>query len=275
MYDPKSQKPQFYQGTLTEITNIIKRRETKERLETITNAVPGGLFQLKRNIEGELELSYISKGFLDVINMKGVELDSENCLGAIHEEDRDNLELVIAESAINLKQLNETYRIVIDENTSHWVHIIANPVQEADNSVTWYGHISDVTKAKETEARIEKLAFYDALTSLPNRRLVADRLMHAANVSARHRNHGAVMFIDMDNFKIINDVQGHEVGDKFLVATAERLLSCVRSSDTVARFGGDEFLIVLSDLPQRKAGGNPCKICCAENFGRLARRVYD
>lgn len=249
MIDPKSKKPQFYQGTVTDITEVMQHREVEERLETMTNTVPGGLFQLKRDVEGNLELDYVSKGFLEVLKIKNKDVDPENCLGSVHEEDQEALNMTIAESAINLTELNTHYRIMIGEGSVYWVHLVANPVQDDNDGVIWHGHISDVTKSKESEARIEKFAFYDALTNLPNRRLVADRLMRAATMSSRHRNHGAVMFIDMDNFKIINDVQGHEVGDKFLVATADRLQSCVRSSDTVARFGGDEFLIVLSDLP--------------------------
>lgn len=249
MLDPKSQKPQFYQGTITDITDVMRRKAAEERLELMTNSVPGGLFQLQRDIEGNLDLVYISKGYLDVLKLKDVMLDADNCLGPVHEDDQESLTMSLAESAINLKELDVSYRIIVDENTVNWVHIVANPHAHENDSVIWHGHISDVTKSKEAEARIERFAFYDTLTNLPNRRLVADRLMRAATMSSRHRNHGAVMFIDMDNFKIINDVQGHEVGDKFLVATADRLLSCVRSSDTVARFGGDEFLIVLSDLP--------------------------
>jgi len=91
-------------------------------------------------------------------------------------------------------------------------------------------------------------AYYDTLTKLPNRRLLNDRLTQALATSKRSRHYGALMFLDLDNFKPLNDVHGHEVGDLLLVEAANRLKHCLREIDTVARFGGDEFVVMLSDL---------------------------
>ncbi|NOT16086.1 MAG: GGDEF domain-containing protein [Methylotenera sp.] len=98
------------------------------------------------------------------------------------------------------------------------------------------------------EEAIQHLAFYDVLTKLPNRRLLLDRLDHALAMGERTTRRGAFLFLDLDNFKILNDTQGHEIGDLLLQQVAIRLLSCVRESDTVARLGGDEFVIMLEDL---------------------------
>lgn len=98
------------------------------------------------------------------------------------------------------------------------------------------------------EAAIHKLAFYDPLTQLPNRRLLRERLQQAMGASARALTYGAVLMIDLDNFKTINDTQGHGVGDQLLIEVSQRLLECVRQSDTVARLGGDEFVVMLVDL---------------------------
>lgn len=98
------------------------------------------------------------------------------------------------------------------------------------------------------EAAIHKLAFYDSLTQLPNRRLLRERLQQVMGTSARTRSFGAVLMIDLDNFKTVNDTQGHDVGDQLLVEVAQRLTECVRHSDTVARLGGDEFVVMLVDL---------------------------
>lgn len=103
-------------------------------------------------------------------------------------------------------------------------------------------------KLGQDEAAIHKLAFYDPLTQLPNRRLLRERLQQAMGVSARTLSYGAVLMIDLDNFKTINDTQGHDVGDQLLVEVAQRLQECVRQSDTVARLGGDEFVVMLVDL---------------------------
>ncbi len=106
----------------------------------------------------------------------------------------------------------------------------------------------DITERKRAEEEIRTLAFHDALTKLPNRRLLNDRLSQTMATSKRSGCFGALMFLDLDNFKPLNDTHGHEVGDLLLRQVADRLKSCVREVDTVARFGGDEFVVVLSDL---------------------------
>ena len=107
---------------------------------------------------------------------------------------------------------------------------------------------SDITARKAAEEEITRLAFFDPLTLLPNRRLLMDRLQQAQAVSARSLCHGALMFIDLDHFKTLNDTLGHLKGDELLKQVAQRLTACVRAGDTVARLGGDEFVVMLEDL---------------------------
>ncbi len=128
-----------------------------------------------------------------------------------------------------------------------WQTITA--VTDAKQQVTHYvGVSSDITLRKKAEEEIHKLAFYDPLTKLPNRSLLGDRLQQARAYGARHKTYGALLFIDLDNFKILNDTQGHPIGDLLLIEVAERLQRCVRPSDTAARLGGDEFVVVLVGL---------------------------
>ncbi|MFA6970597.1 MAG: EAL domain-containing protein [Gallionella sp.] len=108
--------------------------------------------------------------------------------------------------------------------------------------------IEDITERKGAEQQIHQLAFFDPLTDLPNRRLLMDRLRQALSASVRNGQHGAVIFIDLDNFKTLNDRHGHDVGDLLLLEVARRLKTCVREGDTVARLGGDEFVVVLETL---------------------------
>ncbi|WP_310449446.1 EAL domain-containing protein [Sulfuritalea sp.] len=118
-----------------------------------------------------------------------------------------------------------------------------------DQTITHYvGSFSDITEDKEAEAEIHRLAYYDPLTRLPNRRLLQDRLGQAVAAAARSRLYGAVFFIDLDNFKALNDTRGHDVGDLLLVAVAQRLRAGMREGDTVARQGGDEFVLLVEDL---------------------------
>lgn len=112
--------------------------------------------------------------------------------------------------------------------------------------------LHDITLRKTAEEIIHNLAFYDALTQLPNRRLLNDRLGQAMAASKRSGRYGALMFLDLDNFKPLNDTYGHSVGDLLLIEVARRIRSCVRETDTVARFGGDEFVVMLSELDTDK-----------------------
>lgn len=108
-------------------------------------------------------------------------------------------------------------------------------------------------QAVEREEEIKRLAFYDVLTNLPNRRLLMDRLHHALVMSRRSGRRGALLFLDLDHFKMLNDTLGHSMGDLLLKQVAERLKQCVRESDTVARLGGDEFVVMLEDLSEHHA----------------------
>lgn len=111
-------------------------------------------------------------------------------------------------------------------------------------------NFSRAVAQKQAEAEIERLAFYDPLTNLPNRRLLYDRLQQSIASNSRHANHSAALFIDLDNFKTLNDTKGHNVGDLLLVEVAQRLQACVREGDTVARLGGDEFVVILNGLSE-------------------------
>ena len=118
-----------------------------------------------------------------------------------------------------------------------------------DRGVTYYvGSFTDITDDKEAEAEIHRLAYYDPLTRLPNRRLLHDRLHQALAATSRSGLYGAMFFIDVDNFKALNDTRGHGVGDLLLIEVAQRLRGMLREGDTVARQGGDEFVVLLEDL---------------------------
>jgi diguanylate cyclase (GGDEF)-like protein/PAS domain S-box-containing protein len=128
-----------------------------------------------------------------------------------------------------------------------WLTISA--VKADGGVVTHYvGSHIDITELKAAEEEIRNLAFYDSLTQLPNRRLLIDRLGHALAASVRSGREGALLFIDLDNFKALNDTLGHAIGDLLLQQVAQRLKSCVREGDTVARLGGDEFVVMLENL---------------------------
>ncbi len=130
-----------------------------------------------------------------------------------------------------------------------WLTITA--VKKGADAVSHYvATLTDITLRKASEDEIKHLAFYDPLTRLPNRRLLLDRLRHALASSTRSGRNGALLFIDLDNFKTLNDTLGHDKGDLLLQQVATRLAACVREDDTVARQGGDEFVVMLEDLSE-------------------------
>lgn len=122
------------------------------------------------------------------------------------------------------------------------------PIKVDGRTIGVVGFNQDVTDRKRNEEEIHRLAFYDSLTGLPNRRLMFDRLEHALIGSGRRLRRGALLLIDLDNFKYLNDTHGHEVGDQLLVDFAKRLKSSIRQCDTAARLGGDEFVVILEDI---------------------------
>ncbi len=139
---------------------------------------------------------------------------------------------------------------------AEWLTITA--VAKPGGEITHYvGTFSDITQNSEAEAEIHRLAYYDPLTQLPNRRLLHDRLAQALACGCRSRRHGAVLFLDLDNFKTLNDTRGHAVGDQLLTEVARRLQTTLREGDTVSRpddtvsrLGGDEFVLILEDLSE-------------------------
>ncbi|MGZ5052354.1 MAG: EAL domain-containing protein [Methylobacter sp.] len=127
-----------------------------------------------------------------------------------------------------------------------WLAITA--VKNHQGLVTHYiGNFTDITERKTSEEKIKRLAFYDTLTGLANRRLLTERLEHAIAMQSRTEHYGALLFLDLDNFKLLNDSQGHCVGDELLIEVAYRLKTSVRETDTVARLGGDEFIVLLEE----------------------------
>jgi len=157
-----------------------------------------------------------------------------------------------------------------------WLRTSKVPLHDSRGEVMGVlGIYDDITERKLIEAQIHQLAFYDALTHLPNRRLLLDRLKQTAALGDRLDQHGAVLFLDLDNFKNLNDSRGHGVGDMLLLEVASRLYDCVREGDTVARLGGDEFVVVLGGLSAHPDEAAEQADMVAEKIRETLARPYE
>jgi diguanylate cyclase (GGDEF)-like protein len=133
----------------------------------------------------------------------------------------------------------------------------------------------DITARKQAEQQILDLAFHDTLTDLPNRRLLDERLKQAISITKRSGLYGALIFMDLDNFKSLNDTHGHGVGDLLLIEVAHRISSCVRAVDFVARFGGDEFVVIIGDLATGQAKSAALTNIVAEKIRTTLGKPYN
>jgi diguanylate cyclase (GGDEF)-like protein/PAS domain S-box-containing protein len=171
----------------------------------------------------------------------------------IHPDDRTEISRYFRNEVFSQgRNFDREYRIIRhNDNAERWMHGLGKLEFNAQGApAKMRGTVQDITESKLVEAEMRKLAFYDSLTHLPNRLLLMDRLQHSLASSARTAKQGALLFLDLDNFKTLNDTLGHEIGDLLLQQVAQRLVSSVRDGDTVARLGGDEFVVVLENLSE-------------------------
>jgi diguanylate cyclase (GGDEF)-like protein/PAS domain S-box-containing protein len=167
-------------------------------------------------------------------------------------EDSDNITAEVISSVEKIGKWSGETRMVHKNGSVGWVESMCVPIYDSNNQMIGaLGVNRDITDRKKETARLEHLAHYDHLTKIPNRYLLLDRLEHLIAQSERNKNSFALLYIDLDKFKIINDTKGHAFGDQVLVETAFRLKQLIRNSDTIARIGGDEFVLLLEKISNK------------------------
>jgi diguanylate cyclase (GGDEF)-like protein/PAS domain S-box-containing protein len=221
-------------------------KESQERYRVLVEGSPVGIAVHRRG-----RLVYVNPAAIRMVGARGAdELVDKPILELVHPDHReavmqrvrDALERGIDEPLAEEKFLRLDGRTIDVETQGTVLFYDGEPAVQVS--------FQDISVRKQMAAQIHQLAFYDALTELPNRRFLMERLKIAILTSARHRLHGALLFIDLDNFKSLNDTLGHDIGDLLLQQVAQRLMACVREADTVARLGGDEFVLMIEDLSE-------------------------
>ena len=235
--------------TLRQSENLL--RESELRMRSLSNNLPNCVVcQVVRERDGSKRFVYVSEAVeqLNGVRVEDVLRDPMVLFGQVVEEDLPRLAAAEQQSAERLEVFDATVRLRRSDGQLRWMQLTSAPRRLEDGRIVWDGVEIDITERKRAEEQIHQLAFYDELTRLPNRRLLIDRLQQALSASARNGQYGAVLFIDLDHFKILNDTKGHGMGDLLLIEVARRLKSCVRDGDTLSRLGGDEFVVVLETL---------------------------
>lgn len=243
----------------------VRNQQFEHSLFRYSEQFPGVIFQFRVYPSGRMTFPFISRKVEEMFGLSqaSVKPDATPLLECIVPEHQAAVFSGIDQSWQTLTPFEVQFQAIKGNGETAWIEARSVPAELADKSVVWHGYFYDITQKKMAESEIEQLAFYDPLTGLPNRRLLRDRLAQALAGSKRQGNSGALVFIDLDNFKTINDSAGHVVGDELLVQVGQRLQNSVREWDTVARIGGDEFVLVLKGFPSdpAKAAARVEKVC--------------
>ena len=253
---------------LRDATSSGERPADIELLELISRHVRCVAFQLRMHADGNASFPYVSDNVGQFLDLSAAEIraDPARLFKQFHPADLAGIQASIVQSTRDLSRWKHQFQTVRCQRQGRWLQGYALPKHEADGAILWHGVITDVTERKMRDEQVLKMAYYDALTSLPNRRLLSERLHQAIVESRRQASYSALLFLDLDNFKRLNDTQGHAVGDLLLVEAAARLKKVVREMDTVARLGGDEFVVILRVLHGDKGKA-------AELAGLIAEKI--
>ena len=244
--DKRSNRPLFYEGSVREITETVERLRLEEQFRKLMREVPGALFQYSMKPDRSIEMTYLSPGYERVTGIPVAEamVNPEIFMDCVPEADRAAYRQSLGDAWGRQCAWEIEHRFVTRGGDHKWLRVSATP-EFRGSDVVWHGYMSDISQRKRTDLEVEKLAYFDTLTELPNRRLFFERMSAAIETCQDENQRAALLFVDLDNFKTLNDTQGHDVGDLYLVEVAKRLRSCVDEDDTVARIGGDEFVVLL------------------------------
>ncbi len=220
-------------------------KSSEEKFRKLTSLSPVGIFQI--NPEGEI--IYVNQRWREINNIKHQEPNLQVWFSNLHPEDSLPLNKLWHRLVTEHEDMSSEVRLITKNGSISWVYIQATSLHSKEGKLLGFlGSVSDISELKKAQIQMENLAFYDPLTGLANRRLFKNRLSKAVKSVQRSDTSIALLFLDLDQFKRINDTLGHDMGDALLKEIARRLDTNVRENDTVSRIGGDEFTILLTDV---------------------------
>jgi diguanylate cyclase (GGDEF)-like protein/PAS domain S-box-containing protein len=195
------------------------------------------------------DTTFVNQYWRDLTGLDSGQLDYEEWVKTIHPEDRGTTFTGYYQDTQSKVPITTEYRVLGVDGTWHWILDKAIPTYDEGGNFTGYlGSGIDITERKLAEEKIKKLAFYDPLTQLPNRSLLVERLKYGVEIARREGRQLALLMLDLDRFKAVNDSFGHIAGDNLLQQVADRLKPRLRAVDTIARWGGDEFIVLLENI---------------------------
>ncbi|CAK0755437.1 two-component system, cell cycle response regulator [Gammaproteobacteria bacterium] len=225
-------------------------QESLHEYATLVTMIPLGVYKFRMKKDGRWLFEFVTPQFCDMLGVSAGEIyrDAQCAFQKLHEEDRKEFIALNHAAYQSLTKFEWEGRIQKNESEICWLHIESLPAVLEDGDVLWHGIQYDITERKQYETKLDRIAHYDSLTGVPNRRLLADRLGQALARAQRNQTLLAVCYLDLDAFKPVNDQFGHAAGDQLLVEITRRMQYTLRGGDTLARLGGDEFVLVLADL---------------------------
>lgn len=235
-------------------------RETEQRYELAMRGSNEGLWDWNP-VSKELFLSARLLTTFNISEGETLKTTSSEWITWVHPDDRQQYQGILSKHLKGrTKFFDCEYRVRNKQGLYIWVHAHGLALRnEAGIAYRMVGSIGDITERKEHECQLQHQANYDSLTELPNRLLAMDRLSQSIAHAKRNKKQVGVLFIDLDNFKKINDTLGHDIGDHHLIEVSHRLTECIREEDSVARLGGDEFLMILQGIEQLEEVDHVCQ----------------
>ncbi|MEO5358530.1 MAG: sensor domain-containing diguanylate cyclase [Nitrospirae bacterium YQR-1] len=224
-------------------------KETEARFRLMADSAP--VFIWMSDADGKR--SYFNKVWLDYTGKTLEQESGDKWIDAVYSDDRENFEEIYNKHLQLREPYKVEYRLRRHDGVYRWILETATARFCLDNKfIGFIGSAVGITERKEAEARLHHIAHHDMLTGLPNRILFFDRLNNFIEQAKRYNHMLALLFLDLNRFKAVNDLYGHHAGDLLLKETSERLSECIRKSDTLARMGGDEFNIILSRISGKR-----------------------